>query len=123
MQEDRMDVMFRQGDVLVLRVEGDAGELGERVAEPRDDGRVVLAYGEVTGHAHAIVDEAATLWRLAGDDRLLLVGGDTAVALRHEEHATIMVPPGAYVVRRQREFAPDGEDEASAFDRTRYVCD
>jgi hypothetical protein len=118
-----MDVMFRQGDVLVLRVKGDADELGERVAEPRDDGRVVLAYGEVTGHAHAIVDEAATLWRLSGDDRLLLVAGDAPVALQHEEHATILIPPGAYVVRRQREFAPDGEDDAPAFDRTRYVAD
>ena len=119
-----MDVMFRQGDVLVLRVKGDADELGERVAEPRDDGRVVLAYGEVTGHAHAIMDEAATLWRLAaGDDRLLLVAGDAPVALRHEEHATIMVPPGAYVVRRQREFAPDDDDEARAFEQTRYVSD
>ena len=115
--------MFRQGDVLVLRVEGDADELGERVAEPRDDGRVVLAHGEVTGHAHAIMDETATLWRLAGDDRLLLVGGDTAVELRHEEHATIMVPPGAYVVRRQREFAPDDDDEPRAFERSRYVAD
>jgi hypothetical protein len=118
-----MDVMFRQGDVLVLRVKGNADELGERVAEPRDDGRVVLAYGEVTGHAHAIVDEAATLWRLPSDDRLLLVTGDAPVALRHEEHATVMVPPGTYVVRRQREFAPDGEDEARAFEFSRYVAD
>jgi hypothetical protein len=118
-----MDVMFRQGDVLMLRVNGNADEFRERVAEPRADGQVVLAYGEVTGHAHAIADDAATLWRLPGDDRLLLIAGTRDVALRHEEHATVMVPPGAYVVRRQREFAPDGEDEARAFDRSRYVAD
>ena len=120
-----MDVTFRQGDVLMLRVDGDPDELGERVAEPRDDGRVVLAYGEVTGHAHAIMDEAATLWRLAGDDRLLLISGRAPVALQHEEHATIMVPPGAYVVRRQREFAPDDEEDtrASTFRLSVYVAD
>ncbi len=41
----------RQGDVLVLEID-DIPKDARRV--PRDDGRVVLAYGEVTGHAHAI---------------------------------------------------------------------
>jgi hypothetical protein len=48
---------FRQGDVLVQRVtsipEGDT-------AVARDNGRVVLAYGEVTGHAHAIAEAEVT---------------------------------------------------------------
>ena len=47
----------RQGDVLLVPASrpGDAKPVG------RDCGRVVLAYGEVTGHAHAIRSHGATL--------------------------------------------------------------
>ena len=44
---------YRQGDVLILRVNSVPDGLK---VEPRDNGRVILAYGEVTGHAHAIAD-------------------------------------------------------------------
>ncbi len=72
---------------------------------PRDNGRVVLAYGEVTGHAHAIADPDATLYAVPGtDDRFLAVMAGSGVTLRHEEHATITLPPGLYVTRRQREY-------------------
>jgi hypothetical protein len=48
------DVMMRQGDVLVRAV----SRIPEGLkAVPLDKGRVILAYGEVTGHAHAIVGE------------------------------------------------------------------
>ena len=43
--------MFRQGDVLIIPV----AKLPDCL-EPmkRERGRVILAHGEVTGHAHAI---------------------------------------------------------------------
>jgi hypothetical protein len=77
-------------------------------AVKRDAGRVILAYGEVTGHAHAIKAEGAALFR---DPKLMAVfmtvsGGD-AVALEHDEHSTIMIPPGAYRIIRQREYSPE----------------
>jgi hypothetical protein len=57
---------FRQGDVLLLAIDPDG--LPEKVRTvPRQGGRVVLAEGEVTGHAHAIHSPAATLVR-AGTD-------------------------------------------------------
>lgn len=44
---------IRQGDVLLKPV----AELPKDCTEvPLDRGRIVLAYGEVTGHAHAIAD-------------------------------------------------------------------
>lgn len=44
---------FRQGDVALVRI----GTLPANLtAVPLDRGRIVLAYGEVTGHAHAIAD-------------------------------------------------------------------
>lgn len=98
--------MFRQGDILIIPVDV-IGEPEELEPVKRDDGRVILAYGEVTGHAHAIEAEGATLFR----DRKLMslfltVAGD-AVALEHAEHDTIWLPPGRYRVVRQREYSPE----------------
>ena len=32
---------------------------------------------------------------------------EAMVALQHDEHATINLPPGSYIVRRQREYSPE----------------
>ncbi len=101
-------VKFRQGDVLVTRIEEFPAGL-----EPvdRDRGRIVLAYGEVTGHAHAIADRAAELFSAADmsemEGRFLLVEAEEGVVLAHEEHSTLVIPPGMYRVQRQREYAPE----------------
>jgi hypothetical protein len=72
---------------------------------PRDNGRIVLAYGEVTGHAHAIHDSGAVLLAAPDtEDRFLRIMDASGVSLTHEEHATIALPPGDYIVRRQREY-------------------
>ena len=71
-------------------------------AQPRH-GRLVLAEGEATGHAHAIAEPDAREFRV-GDERFVLVR--SAAQLIHEEHATIDLPPGAYRVVIQREYAP-----------------
>jgi hypothetical protein len=91
-------VQVRQGDVLLVPV--DRIPAGVKLV-PRDAGRVVLAYGEVTGHAHAIRSNAATL--LAdGEERFLRV--TAPVVLDHEEHAAIDVRPGTYRVVIQCEY-------------------
>lgn len=101
--------MFRQGDVLVETVQKPKA-LGALV--PLDRGRVILAYGEVTGHAHAVMAEeeiadlpAAQLFEAPGGERYLLV--DRPCALVHEEHGRIALAPGAYRVVRQREYSPE----------------
>ncbi len=97
--------MYRQGDVLIIPVAKLPNGL-----EPvkRESGRVILAHGEVTGHAHAIKDKRAALFR---DPKLaaifMHVSGDAPVALEHDEHSTIEVPPGDYQVIRQREYSPE----------------
>jgi hypothetical protein len=96
--------VYRQGDVLIERV----GSIPEGLkGVPREAGRVILAHGEVTGHAHAIVSDKVEF--LAADladleERFLRV--EAEVDLVHEEHATITLPPGEYSVRIQREYAP-----------------
>lgn len=98
-------IQYRQGDVLLVSVD----EVPAAVKEvARDRGRVVLAYGEATGHAHTIAEESATLVSAEQAEELyLLVNGEAPVALVHEEHGTVMVEPGSYEVRRQREYAPE----------------
>jgi hypothetical protein len=94
--------IYRQGDVLVIKTDAIPSGTTE---VPRDNGRIVLAYGEVTGHAHAIADRGATLLAAPNtEDRFLRIMDASGVELRHEEHATITLEPGEYVVRRQREY-------------------
>lgn len=95
---------YRQGDVLVIPVESipPAGKL-KPVA--RENGRIILAHGEVTGHAHAITNRVAKFFETSAGERFLDL--DTGVDLKHEEHGTIRLPAGKYQVRRQREYSPE----------------
>jgi hypothetical protein len=99
---------YRQGDVLITRIGAVPAGL---TIKPRDNGRVILAYGEVTGHAHAIADTleapaAALFDDPSGDGSfVMLVEGDTGLV--HEEHGRIDLPAGNYRVTRQREYTPE----------------
>jgi len=106
---------YRQGDVLIMAADGLPAGLA---AVPRDRGRVVLAEGEVSGHAHAIADREATLYEGDGHERFLNVS--SPVTLSHEEHDTIDLPPGIYRVVRQREYAPKPSNGDA---RWRHVAD
>lgn len=106
---------FRQGDILIERV----GKLPTKTPREPEHGRIILAHGEVTGHAHEIeAPQAATLHemkeavRLLGDlpgaeamtQAGLVIERDSAVI--HDEHSRIPLSKGDYVVRRQREYSP-----------------
>lgn len=98
--------MARQGDVLVFTADAPEALAAYRRVR-RVAGRVILAEGEATGHAHAIADRGCVLYEEPGlEDRFLQVLADGGVDLVHEEHQTIHLPPGDYVVRRQREYSP-----------------
>lgn len=97
----------RQGDVLLRRVDSIPGEA--RAAEKKDQAgndRIVLAYGEVTGHAHAIHDLDAVDVFVTGEGVMYLQVKSEA-SLRHEEHGTITLPPGNYERTIQREYSPE----------------
>lgn len=92
--------MYRQGDVLMIPV-----KKAPKGAKPVDrrNGRLVLAEGEATGHAHTVADGGAAL--LEHEDGLFLEApGD--VVVEHQEHATVDLPAGTYKVIRQREYTP-----------------
>jgi len=106
--------LYRQGDVLVIAID-QTDVPADLKPVPREHGRAILAHGEITGHAHAITEDAAEL--LTPGEQLvdadgarelyLLVHGDEPVQLVHDEHTTIPLDPGAYKVVRQREYAPE----------------
>ncbi len=64
----------RQGDVFLERI-GDVDALPEGLnSVKRDQGRIVLAYGELTGHAHAIDEcNAELLGKTGSDERWLII--------------------------------------------------
>lgn len=93
---------IRQGDVALVLINNIPD--GARDITPME-GRVVLAYGEVTGHAHAIYDrDSVRLWQ-AGTERFLQVLVKTA--LQHEEHSAAILEPGIYQLPTQMEYTPD----------------
>lgn len=100
-------MIYRQGDVLLVKVE----KLPSNAVDVTPEERIVLAYGEVTGHAHALYEPKTQLipqgkvkaWD-AGAEKFIQVLEKTA--LRHEEHSPIVLDPGNYKVIRQREYDP-----------------
>ncbi|MER6437580.1 MULTISPECIES: hypothetical protein [unclassified Streptomyces] len=100
--------MYRQGDVLMVSLAPEAVPKGaaDAPSEPRDGrGRLVLALGEVTGHAHAVVGPGR-LVREAGVFGPMLLHVPDGARVVHEEHAAISLPKGWYRVVRQREYVP-----------------
>ena len=116
---------IRQGDVQLQPV----AKLPPGCTEIKSDGdRIVLAYGEVTGHAHAIYDHTtqvrvtpaaadeiaeaaiaraqtkARLWKAPNGERFLEVV--EPVTLRHEEHTAHELAPGIYHLPTQVEYSP-----------------
>lgn len=113
---------LRQGDVQLQPV----STLPHGCKElPPDGNRIVLAHGEVTGHAHAIYDHMtvqpgaageiaeaaierakskARLWAAPDGSRYLEV--TETVTLRHEEHSAHTLHPGIYHLPTQVEYTP-----------------
>lgn len=113
-----MNKILRQGDVLLVPV----SRIPDGCKEvPLDKGRIVLAFGEVTGHAHAIAD-----WNGAGKiakdaiglagrrARLVIADNGTRylevakpVHLLHEEHTAHEIAPGFYEIPVQVEHTAE----------------
>ena len=64
----------------------------------------VLAYGEVTGHAHRLLMDG--LLYEAEDGTTYIRVPNEGTTLTHEEHGPVTIPGGDYLVRIQREWDP-----------------
>lgn len=103
-----MNKIYRQGDVLMRQV-ADRAKTGRDV---RETGRVILAHGEVTGHAHEVVTVDPVLAGMGPQyfeepdgTRFLFV--DQGCVVTHQEHGPIPLGPGCYEIVRQREYTPE----------------
>ena len=77
--------------------------------------RFVLFEGEATGHAHTLhmeesdmLNPTPSVYQLADREGELVFEITSVASLQHEEHGSLMLEPGVYCARRQREFSWGG---------------
>ncbi len=98
---------YQQGDVLICNgsIPNEAKEIKAR------NGKLILAEGEATGHAHSIsASDGVSLMELDG---ALFLSTDKDVTIKHEEHKPISIPPGKYkigIVREWDHFAEEARE-------------
>jgi hypothetical protein len=104
--------LFRQGDVMFQSI----ACLPKGKPAKRENG--VVAYGEITGHSHALAVEHREQAEVLEIGRDLFVyvmenamrGGPIPLpgaTFVHQEHAPVTLPPGNYKVVIQREYGPE----------------
>lgn len=110
--------MAAQGDFLILRI--DTIPTNVEIIDKNERNQIVVAHSE-TGHNHVMVADRVTAYKTAGTKEIdlyemfLLVEAPTEIKhLRSfDTHETILVPPGNYTVRRQREYVAESFRRAS----------
>lgn len=91
---------IQQGDVVMKSISD--FPKGERVLDEQMKSKI-LAYGEVTGHAHRLADPedvAVETFRILN---VIYMNVKKPTMLNHEEHKTIEIPPGKYEIGIVRE--------------------
>ncbi len=110
---------FRQGDIGIARVTKKFDINMELKPIKAVNGRLILAYGEATGHHHSVslLDYPETeLYDVIGEaEKMLLKVAEPGVVIEHQEHAAIILEPGWYEIHRQVEYSPE--------DEYRYIAD
>lgn len=104
--------MAAQGDFIIRRIEEIPGEV-ESVAP--ENGVFVVAHSE-TGHNHVLEAEYVTAYKPAGVNEVdlyqMFLKVDAPSEINHlrsyDTHETLIVPPGKYEIRRQREYVAEG---------------
>ena len=107
--------MAAQGDFIIRRIKEFPKNLE---VIPAENGKIVVAHSE-TMHNHVAVlerPESVEAFKETGTKDVdlykmfLLVKDPTPIEhLRpHDTHETLLVPPGKYEIRRQREYTPEG---------------
>lgn len=122
--------MFRQGDVLLIPIESSEVILGEYVRKARRHRKLnglVLAEGEATGHHHRVMQNGRTTARIrigrvktTRTNARVLVVPKGGAELVHDEHQTIKLPAGKFLVQTQREFVPPTPAERKSISRPVY---
>ena len=96
-------VQIRQGDIFFQEVDG--LPTNESLEVKKDN---VIAYGEVTGHSHTIVDAPNDLKKYVNKDGdIYLHSPSSPIKVDHQEHDMIELANNKFFnVFRQREYDP-----------------
>lgn len=92
----------RQGDIFFEAVKKPRGS--KKGIQP------VIAYGEVTGHAHRIISPSMDQLQSYVDENgdIYVLSTQEEIKVGHEEHGPITLPPNQwYHIFRQREYDPN----------------
>jgi len=89
----------RHGDVEIIEIKELPKDLKKREEEKN---KQVLAWGEVTGHAHRT--DVGQLFQTK--DGELYLKTDKLTTVTHEEHKNIELQPGNYRIQIKRQFDP-----------------
>lgn len=89
---------YRQGDVLITET-----TINPAGTKQKHGGKIVLAEGESTGHAHTIECKLADWWKADG---IQIVALRRAATVSHQEHNPIRLKARKHIIRRQSEYSP-----------------
>jgi hypothetical protein len=104
--------MAAQGDFLIMRI----NDIPTNVEMLEAEGdKIVVAHSE-TGHNHVMERTHVTAYKETGtkeaDLYKLFLNVEQPTEINHlrsfDTHETLLVPPGKYEIRRQREYVPEG---------------
>jgi hypothetical protein len=100
--------MAAQGDVMFIRVDSIPSNM--TVAETKD-GYFIVAHSE-TGHNHVLESRNAQMLIDKTNEFVAYLKVSKETEVKHQRsfdtHESILLPPGNYQVRRQREYVPEG---------------
>lgn len=104
--------MAAQGDFIIMRINDIPTDV-ERI-EP-ENGVYVVAHSE-TGHNHVMEMDRIEAFKPAGvkevDLYQMFLNVEAPTEINHlrsfDTHETLLVPPGKYEIRRQREYVAEG---------------
>jgi len=96
--------VIRQGDVVLISTD-ELPEDAKPVTADASIGNITVAPGSIivhgeTGHAHVLQGVGTYV----GSGRVYVVVREPAV-LRHDEHPSVEVPPGIYIVSHVQDYA------------------
>lgn len=110
--------MAAQGDFVIIRVNNLPKGL---VPLKSENGKYVVAHSE-TGHNHVMTMDRVQGYKrkeITDDTKLfeLFFSVEAPTEIQHlrtfDTHETLLVPPGKYIVKRQREYVPEGFRKAA----------
>ena len=109
----RFDKLAAQGDAMLKRIDKLPGGL---IKAKSENGKFIVAHSE-TGHNHTVLEKNAQLFIDQTNEFIACLEIKEDTELKHERsfdtHESLLLTPGVYEIRRQREYTPEGYRRAA----------